>query len=45
MQIFMNIHREGGGLSRGEEGAGALEDGIVETSKDWSLYLGGQSMS
>lgn len=41
MQMFMNIHKEGGRLPVGEEGAGALEDNVVGTSKDWSL----QSMS
>ena len=45
MQMTMNIHKEGGELSIGEEGAGAPEDRIVETSKDWSLYPCGQSVS
>lgn len=45
MQMIMNIHKEGGGLPIGEEEAGAPEENIVGTSKDWSLHPCEQSTS
>lgn len=45
MQMILTIPKEGARLPIGEEGAGALKDNLVGTSKDWSLHPGEQSTS